>query len=94
MLFIQGTADTWNPSAASRQLYTADTTGTPYYLQLFGADHFSPYEGVRAPEPIVERVTIDFLDHYLAGRESKPGIIRRAARVPGISELVSGGPMP
>jgi len=94
MLFVQGTADTWNPPAASRQLYTADTTGTRYYLQLLGADHFSPYEGVRAPEPIVERVTIDFLDYYLAGRQSKPGIIRRAARVPGVSKLVSGGRMP
>jgi predicted dienelactone hydrolase len=94
MLFVQGTADTWNPPAASRQLYAADTTGTRYYLQLIGADHFSPYEGVRAPEPIVERVTIDFLDRYLAGQESEPGTMRRAARVPGVSELVSGGRMP
>jgi dienelactone hydrolase len=94
MLFVQGTADTWNPPAASIQLYAADTTGTRYYLELFGADHFSPYEGVRPPEPIVERVTIDFLDRYLAGQPSKPAAMRRAGRIRGVSELVSGGRMP
>jgi hypothetical protein len=94
MLFVQGTADTWNPPAASIQLYTADTTGIRYYLELFGADHFSPYEGVSAPEPIVERVTIDFLDRYLAGLPGNPAAMRRAARVRGVSELVTGGRRP
>ena len=94
MLFVQGSTDTWNPPAASIQLYTADTTGIRYYLELFGADHFSPYEGVRAPEPIVERVTIDFLDRYLAGQTSNASAMRREARVRGVSELVSDGRMP
>jgi dienelactone hydrolase len=94
MLFVQGTADTVNLPSASIELYKADTTGSRYYLKLFGADHLSPYEGVGAPEPIVERVTIDFLDRYLAGQEITPGTMRRAARVPGISELVSGSRMP
>lgn len=94
MLFVQGTADAWNPPVASMQLYRSDTTGARYYLELSGADHFSPYEGARAPEPVVERVTIDFLDHYLAGQPSGPSVLRRAARVRGVSELVSGGRMP
>ncbi len=94
MLFVQGTADTVNPPSASIQLYKADTTGRRYYLELFGADHLSPYEGVGAPEPIVERVTIDFLDRYLAGQASSLSAMRRAARVRGASELVSGGRVP
>jgi dienelactone hydrolase len=94
MLFVQGTADTWNPPAASVQLYRADTTGTRYYLELFGANHFAPYEGVSEPEPVVEQVTLGFLDRYLAGQSGAPGAIRRAARNPGVSELVSGGRMP
>jgi dienelactone hydrolase len=94
MLFVQGTADTVNPPSASIQLYNADTTGSRYYLELFGADHLSPYEGLGAPEPIVERVTIDFLDHYLAGQASSVRAMRRAARVRGASELVSGGRIP
>lgn len=94
MLYVQGTADTWNPPAASLQLYQADTTGVRYYLQLFGANHFAPYEGGSEPEPLVEQVTLDFLDRYLAGHSGAPGAMRRAARNPGVSELVSGGRLP
>jgi predicted esterase len=94
MLYVQGTADTWNPPAASLQLYQADTTGVRYYLQLFGANHFAPYEGGSEPEPVVEQVTLDFLDRYLAGHSGAPGVMRRAARNPGVSELVSGGRLP
>ena len=93
LLFVQGTADTWNPQGASLQLYQADQRGTRYYLQLSGADHFTPYEGDSAPEPIVARVTIDFLDHYLAGDEMLQAM-RRAGYVPGVSELVSAGQLP
>ena len=94
MLFAQGTADTCNPPAASMQLYQADTTGIRYYLELFGANHFAPYEGSSEPEPVVEQVTLDFLDRYLAGQPSAPGAMRRAARIPGTSELVSDGRLP
>ena len=94
MLFIQGTADTWNPPATSMQLYQADRRGTRYYLELFGANHFTPYQGTSAPEPIVERVTLGFLDHYLAGQQGGVAVMRRAGHVPGVAELVSGGRTP
>jgi predicted dienelactone hydrolase len=94
MLFVQGTADIWNPQAASLQLYQADTSGPRYYLQLAGANHFTPYEGDSAPEPIVVRVTIDFLDHYLAGGTGTLSAMSQAGRVSGVSELVSGGKLP
>lgn len=93
-LFVQGTADSWNPPAASMQLYESDTRGIRYYLELFGANHFTPYQGTGTPEPIVERVTLGFLDHYLAGQPGGVSAMRRAGRVPGISELASGGRMP
>ncbi len=94
MLFVQGSADTWNPPAASMQLYRADTAGARYYLELFGAGHFTPYEGVSAPEPVVARVTLDFLDRYLAGQPGALGAMRRAASLAGVSELASGGRVP
>jgi predicted dienelactone hydrolase len=94
MLFVQGTADTINPPAASMQMYEADRTGSRYYLQLAGADHLRPYEGVNPPEPIVARVTIGFLDHYLAGDGVPISAIRRAGEVAGVSLLVSGGRLP
>jgi predicted dienelactone hydrolase len=94
MLFVQATGDTINPPAASLQLYQADRTGSRYYLQLDGADHLTPYEGMSAPEPIVARVTIAFLDHYLAGDGATIGELRRSGDVRGASELVSGGRLP
>ena len=94
MLFVQGTSDAINPPAASLQLYQADSTGSRYYLQLNGAGHLTPYEGVGAPEPIVARVTVAFLDHYLAGDAATVGDMRHYADVAGVSKLVSDGRLP
>ncbi len=93
MLFVQGTADTINPPAASLQMYQADSNGTRYYLQLTGADHLAPYEGDGTPEPIVARVTIAFLDHYLAG-DGTVRAMRRVGDVAGVSHLASAGRLP
>ena len=94
MLFVQGTDDAWNPPAASMQLYRADTVGPRYYLELFGADHFTPYEGSGAPEPIVARVTTDFLDRYLAGQRPAAAAMRRAGQVTGVAALATRGHLP
>jgi hypothetical protein len=94
MLFVQGSADTINPPAASMQLYQADTTGLRYYLNLYGAQHLAPYEGDQAPEPIVAQVTIDFLDQYLAAAGDETSAMDSAGNVPGIAHLVSGGAQP
>ena len=51
MLFVQGTADTINPPWISLQLYQADTAGTRYYLDLFGANH----TGLTGNEPVATR---------------------------------------
>jgi predicted dienelactone hydrolase len=94
MLFVQGTGDTCNPPSASAQLYTADETGTRYYLQLLGANHLTPYEGHGAPELIVARVTLAFLDRYVAGQQGSIAAMRQAGRVWGAAELLTGGEMP
>jgi predicted dienelactone hydrolase len=94
MLFVQGSADSWNPPAASVQLYQSDTTGIRYFLELFGADHFTPYQGYSAPEPIVARVTLDFLDRFLAGQDGKISAMQQDGHVPGVAELVTGGQLP
>jgi dienelactone hydrolase len=94
MMFVQGSADTWNFPAASLQLYRADTTGKRYYLDLPGANHFAPYEGNGMPEPIVARVTTDFLDYYLLGERARLAAMWSASRVPGLAALVSAGHSP
>lgn len=94
LLVIQGTADAWNPPADSVRLYRADKTGPRYYLKLPGADHFAPYEGKSTPEPIVARVTIDFLDRYLLGQRDKSAAMRRAGTVAGKAMLTRAGKLP
>ncbi len=93
MLFVQGTADTINPPAASLQMYQADHSGFRYYLRLTGADHLAPFEGDGTPEPIVAQVTIAFLDHYLAG-DGTISAMRRAGDIAGASHLFSAGQLP
>jgi predicted dienelactone hydrolase len=94
LLVIQGTADAWNPPADSVRLYRADVTGPRYYLELPGADHFSPYEGNHTPEPVVARVTVDFLDRYLLGDKGKSAAMRRAGTVAGKAALSRAGRLP
>lgn len=91
ILFVQGDADTINPPAASILMYQADTTGPRFYLDLFGAAHLPPYEGQGPPAPVVARVTVDFLDRYLAGSPRAAAAMRRDGHVAGVATLVSGG---
>src|SRR5260370_35076455 len=94
MLFVQGTADTWNKPQLSLQLYGADRTGTRYYLDLPGANHFSPYQGHFAPEPIVARVTLAFLDRYVDAQQGERAQMQQAGRVPGVARLGTAGRTP
>jgi pimeloyl-ACP methyl ester carboxylesterase len=94
VLFVQGTADTWNPPAASVQLYRADRVGIRYYLDLPGADHFTPYEGRSRPEPLVARVTVAFLNTYLDGQQAQAAALAMAGTVRGVARLYTDGHLP
>jgi pimeloyl-ACP methyl ester carboxylesterase len=94
ILFVQGDADTINVPADSILMYRADTTGPRFYLDLFGAGHLPPYEGQGTPEPVVARVTVDFLNRYLAGSPHAAAAMRRDGQVAGLATLVSGSQPP
>jgi hypothetical protein len=94
VLFVQGDADNINPPALSITMYQADTRGPRFYLDLFGAGHHTPYVGDGPPEPVVARVTVDFLDRYLAGQRRAAAAMRRDGHVAGVATLVSGGAPP
>ena len=94
-LFVQGTADTINPPWTSVQLYQADTGGTRYYLDLFGANHTGPYWGTNVVEQLVARVTIAFFDRYVLGQKGELAVMTREGNVAGAAALVSDGrPLP
>jgi predicted dienelactone hydrolase len=94
VLFVQGDADNINPPVLSITMYQADKGGPRFYLDLFGAGHRLPYMGNDPPEPVVARVTVDFLDRYLAGQRRGSARMRRDGHVAGVATLVSGGTPP
>jgi dienelactone hydrolase len=94
ILFVQGDADDINPPADSVSMYQADTTGPRYYLDLFGQGHAPPYESRVPAALVVARVTVDFLDHYLADQSRAGAAMRLDADVAGVATLVSGGQSP
>jgi len=94
VLFTQGSADTWNLPAASMQLYQADRTGVRYYLDLLGSGHFTPYQGHAGPEPLVARVTVDFLNAYLGDQPARIKAMALAGNMPGVAVLYGQGNLP
>jgi hypothetical protein len=94
ILFVQGDADNVNLPADSILMYRADRTGPRFYLDLFGAGHLPPYEGQGPPAAVVARVTVDFLDRYLAGRPRAAAAMRRDGHVAGVATLASGSQPP
>jgi len=94
ILLVEGDADNVNLPADSILMYRADRTGPRFYLDLFGAGHLPPYEGQGPPAPVVARVTVDFLDRYLAGRRGAAAAMRRDGHVPGVATLASGSQPP
>ena len=94
ILFVQGDADNVNLPADSILMYRADRTGPRFYLDLFGAGHLPPYEGQGAAAAVVARVTVDFLDRYLAGRPGAAAAMRRDGHVAGVATLASGSQPP
>ena len=94
MMFVQGSADTISPPSYSRQLYQADGASARYYFDLCGADHWKPYAGSNPTEQLVARVTLDFFDRYVLGRDGAQPTMMRHGNVSGIAALVRGGKLP
>jgi len=94
VLFVQGDADTVNVPQDSIAMYEADRAGPRFYLDLLGAGHIPPYAGGRPPEPVVARVTLQFLNRYLDGQAGAGAAMARAGNLTGIAALVSGGRLP
>jgi pimeloyl-ACP methyl ester carboxylesterase len=90
-LFVQGTGDTMNLPADTKQLYEGDKEGAKALLWVDGASHLSPYEGNGPAEQLVAKVTTDFLQMTLLGLGSAAGSMVRDGNVTGRSTLTTSG---
>jgi pimeloyl-ACP methyl ester carboxylesterase len=72
LLVGQGTADTINPPDLGQAVYN-QASRPRYLLHLIGAEHLPPFTGASPWQAVVDRVTIDFLDRYVAGRAGRAG---------------------
>lgn len=86
MLSVHGDADSVVPFSNAQRLIDQVQTRR-VFLVLHGADHLPPIEGDTAWTPIVDRVTIDFLDRYLADRTSTDDAIVADANQPALATL-------
>lgn len=92
LLATQGTADTINAPSSTYMFFGA-APRPKYLVKLLGAPHLPPYTYMQPQLGIVERVTIDFLRHFL---ERRRGALRRmlaAARVPGRASITAEPPV-
>jgi pimeloyl-ACP methyl ester carboxylesterase len=67
LLVGQGTQDIINPPDLGQAVYS-QASRPRYLLHLIGAGHLPPFTGAAPWQAVVDRVTIDFLDRYVAGR--------------------------
>jgi predicted dienelactone hydrolase len=94
VLFVQGNADPVHRPSATLAMYRADTTGTRYYVNVLRGGHFSPYEGDGPQEHLVARVTLAFLDRYVAGQGQARAALLRPGHASGVAVLLNGGLAP
>jgi dienelactone hydrolase len=86
LLATQGTADTINPPRLTQAFFRA-AHRPKFLLALLGAGHVPPYTTDARGLSVVERVTIAFLDLYLA-RGSLQQLVA-AGRAPGVARLTA-----
>jgi predicted dienelactone hydrolase len=94
MMFTQGNADKINPPSASIGLYKADGANARYYVNLYGADHMTPYVGTSRTEQLVARVTLAFFNRYVLGQTGELATMRQDGNDSGMAALGSGGHVP
>jgi hypothetical protein len=86
LLVGQGDRDTVNPPDLGQAVY--DQAGRPrYLLHLLGAGHLPPFTGGAPWGSVVARVTVDFLDRYVAGRDLSPSTIVMDGTLPGVASM-------
>jgi dienelactone hydrolase len=86
LLVGQGDEDTINPPALGQAVFN-QAARPRYLLHLIGAGHLPPFTGTAPWQPVVDRVTIDFLDRYVAGRPVSAAALVTDGTQPGVANI-------
>lgn len=90
LLLEHGDHDTIVPFANSTTVF-GQVGAHRLFLVLTGADHLPPVTGGTRWTPILDAVTIDFLDRYVAGRVDDDAAILAAGNDPGTARIATAG---
>jgi dienelactone hydrolase len=88
LLASQGTADTTNLPFFTYQFFNL-APRPKFLLSLLGASHLPPYTTEQPQLGVVERVSIDFLNHYLKLVPGALGAMAAAGNVRGVAALTA-----
>ena len=90
LLVAQGDRDTINPPASGQAVY--DQAGPPrWLLRLEGAGHLPPFAGGTVWQPVVDKVTVDFLNRYLGGGNGPGGDLAVDGDKAGVASITGDG---
>ncbi len=90
LLLQHGDRDSIVPYSNSKTVW-GQVKAHRFFLTLTGADHLPPVQGAAPWGPVLRTVTIDFLDHYVAGRAADDRAILGDGAAPGVSTIVAAG---
>lgn len=86
LLLQHGDRDSIVPYANSTTVW-GQVKAHRFFLTLTGADHLPPVQGAAPWAPVLEAVTVDFLDRYVAGRQADDSDILEDGAQPGVSTI-------
>lgn len=88
LLAVHGDADEVNAPGRGQAVFD-QATSPRFLLVLSGAGHLPPFGGGTRWQPIVEEVSVDFLDRYAAGTTDSSARLVAAGNHPGLSRIES-----
>jgi len=90
LLLQHGDRDSIVPYSNSKTVW-GQVQSHRFFLTLTGADHLPPMQGATPWAPVLEGVTADFLDRYVAGRTSTDVAVMEGGAQPGVATIVAAG---